>query len=1542
MQALLADLQRAGVKLKLEGGELRIAAPPGALTDSLKQALRVHRDALVALLHSHATAPEPALPALTPDPASRDQPFPLTDLQHAYWIGRDPTLEMGGVATHLYLELETPGLEPGRLNEALCRLIERHDMLRAVVDADGLQRILPQVPAYRIAVTDCRALDSEAGQAAVEATRAALSHQVLAPDRWPLFDVRTTLLPDGVRLHVSLDLLILDAMSMALLFREWRRWYDEPGWQPEPLRLSFRDYVLAERRQQGSAAHQRARDYWMGRVDSLPAAPELPLRADPAARRSPRFSRREARLPRARWDALQARARQHGITPSCLLLAAYSAVLARWSASAHFTVNVVVSQRQPLHPEVNQLLGDFAAPLLHEVDWREPRQGFLALARRLQARFIDDLAHPQLGGVALLREWARRRHSTGQALMPVVFSSGLIRAGQQEVADLEPFGRTVFSVSQTPQVWLDHHVREVRGDLVYNWDAVDAVFEDGVLDAMFDSYQALIEALTDDDRAWTRAQTVPLPAAMLRRREIEPPTVPALPQACLHAGFVARALTHPDAPALIAGTRSLSYAQLLAESVAVADRLLARGVGAGEPVAVLMHKGWEQVVAVYGVLLAGAAYLPIDAELPTRRQQELLRAGDVAQVLVQAGAEPLPALAGGGLAVHAVAPAGTGLLEPCHLASLEGPLDRLAYLIFTSGTTGVPKGVMIDHRAAVNTVMHVNALIGAGPQDRVLAVSSLSFDLSVHDIFGLHAAGGAVVLPDPGKGHDPAHWRALMETHGVTCWNSAPQLMRMLMDGPPGEGGPAAPLRTVMLSGDFIPLELPGRIRERHPRARVISLGGATEAAIWSICHEVDAVQPGWASIPYGRPLPNQSVWVGDAAFQPCPDHVQGRIYIGGLGLAQGYRGDPALTARRFVRHPDSGERLYDTGDNGRYASEGHIVILGRDDGQVKIRGHRVELGEIEAVLRQHDSVAQAVVRCVGDSSQNRQLVAHVEPVPGHELAPAALKEYLAERLPEYMVPRRLLAVERMPLSANGKLDAGALPLALPDDDAASRIAPRTPAERTIWAVWSRVLDSTEIGVTDQFFELGGDSVIATVLLRELNAVLPFTLEMHELFENLTVEALAGLLESRRDVDGDVESPEDGSFFELKDHAAMDADIEAARRQLQAIERPTAATPTAWRAVFLTGATGWIGSHVLEALLARTEARLCCLVRAASPAEGHARLLEALQRNGIHLAPACLQRIEPVCGDLTAPRFGLEEDTWRRLAQGTDAIYHLAASLNVYHPYAEHRKVNVLPLTDLLRLAAEHHVKPVFAASPMTVCRRRLDGELVVFGREAPSDDPRGLLTGYARSKWTAERILLEAARQHTLPVRVYRSSHALPTARDGLAKPKDTYVSVLRAALAAGLVPQGLDEALFHGLPTELLADLLVADSLACDTEAPAVVHIDNPRPRSLAWVIERLLEGRAPAPSVPEETWMARCRSIVGQMENDEGRLAAALFASMDSGIAVRNMFSPHRIETGALRSIGLDDPTPAPYWQLLRHALAQAAGEGIGTEAQHGRTH
>ncbi|HEV2149691.1 MAG TPA: amino acid adenylation domain-containing protein, partial [Longimicrobiaceae bacterium] len=1151
MEQLLAELNRRGVKLRLEGEELRVSAPAGALTGELRQALKLNKEQILHLLRSTGARVEEALPQVEPDLDGRHEPFPLTDLQHAYWLGRDSGMEMGDVATHLYVELDCEGLEVERLNDALCRLIDRHDMLRAVVGGDGTQRILPTVPRYRIAVEDRSAACPEEGERAVLAARGALSHQVLRADRWPLFEVRATLLPAGrLRLHVSLDLLILDAWSIFLFFREWSRLYEDPDAALPGVGISFRDYVLAEKRLEDTEAYRRAHAYWMERVDTLPPAPELPIRPDPAARRAPRFSRREARLESARWQPLRARAREHGLTPSGLLLALYSEVLARWSATPHFTLNVTVSNRLPVHPDVNNLLGDFTSVVMQEVDGRDRGRTLLEFACDLQRQFITDLEHREVSGVAIMREWARRRGLSRQATMPVVFSSGLIWSGDDEVGDLEQFGTKVHSISQTSQVWLDHHVMELQGDLVFIWDAADAVFEPGVLDAMFASYCDLIDRLAADDSLWDSRDPVALPAEMQRRRVDANRTADVVPRRRLHAGFVERALQAPDAPAVFAPERTLSYGELLAEACAAADWLIDQGVRPGEPVAVLMRKGWEQVVAVYGVLLAGGAYLPVDADLPTRRQLDLLRIGEAAQVLTQPGVLR-EEVAAAGYPTHEVRAGARGRYGPAHARSLEAPLDELAYVIFTSGTTGVPKGVMIDHGAVVNTNEHVNRLFGVGPADRVLGVSSLSFDLSVYDIFGLHDAGGALVLPDHRKGHDPVHWRELIARHGVTLWNSAPQLMRMLMDSFLGGESEPATLRTVLLSGDFISLDLPDRIRVRYPRAQVVSLGGATEASIWSIYHPVGAVDPAWASIPYGRPLPNQEIWVLDHAYRPCPDHVRGRIHIGGIGLAMGYWRDAEKTAARFVTHPETGARLYDTGDLGRYAPDGSVVILGRDDGQVKIRGHRIELGEIEAVLRQHPELREAVVLATAGPAEGRQLAAYVEPAAGFMPDPQALRDHLGERLPDYMVPRHVVVMERIPVSANGKIDHRALPEIAEEagEGRAERVLPRTAAEQAVLDAWCGVIAGVEIGVTDNFFELGGDSVLATQLVRELNAALPgFELEMHELFECLTVEALAALYESR--VGGTAAASGSGAD---EDEAVL-ADVRAAAERIAALD----------------------------------------------------------------------------------------------------------------------------------------------------------------------------------------------------------------------------------------------------------------------------------------------------------------------------------------------------------------------------------------------------
>ncbi|MGZ3240266.1 MAG: non-ribosomal peptide synthetase [Burkholderiaceae bacterium] len=1528
MEQLLVELNKLGIKLQLDGEELRIFASQGVLTDELRHSLRLHKNQILDFLLSKKTMTEEAIPVIEHDLAHCHEPFPLTDLQHAYWLGRDSNLEMGSVATHLYVEFDCRDVEVARLNDALCRMIERHGMLRAVVESDGMQRILPAVPSYRILVNDCSTATPEDIDQAITGTREILSHQVLKTDQWPLFDIRATLLPDSrLRLHVSLDLLILDASSIFLFFREWRQLYAHLESQPQPLGISFRDCVLAERSMQDTTSYKRAYAYWMERIDMLPPAPALPLRSDPAARKAPRFSRREAKLDKLRWEKLKANARTQGLTPSGLLLAVYSAVLARWSTSPHFTLNVTISNRLPLHQDVNKLFGDFTSLMMHEVDYRNSQLTFVEFARCLQKQFFNDLQNRQVSGLTVLREWAKRRGIALQASMPVVFSSGLAGNSDEEVGNLEQFGQKVYSISQTSQVWLDHHVVEVNGDLIFNWDAADAVFEDGVLDAMFTAYCDAVERLADGASSlWNERDIVALPKDMQERREQANRTTQPILQRQLHGGFVAQALTNPAATAILSPDRKMTYGDLLEESVTVADWLIERGVRPGRTVAILMHKGWEQIVAVYGVLLAGGVYMPVDADLPVKRQLELLRIGEATQVLTQPGIAR-DVIAAAEFQILEIQPGIRSEFGAAHQRSLDtAHLDQLAYVIFTSGTTGVPKGVMIDHHGAVNTIQHINRQFHVGPLDRVLAVSSLSFDLSVYDIFGLLDAGGALVIPDYRKGHDPIHWRDLMVEHDVTLWNSAPQLMRMLMDSFYAGDKDIAPLRTVLLSGDFIPLDLPDRIRRRYVDAGVISLGGATEASIWSIYYPIKTVDPSWSSIPYGKPLPNQTIWVYDTALRPCPDHVKGHIYIGGIGLAKGYWRDVEKTATRFITHPKTGERLYDTGDIGRYAADGNVVILGRDDGQIKIRGHRVELGEIEAVLNQHADIRQSVVLPTSGQLENRQLIAYVESA-GSGLSSQSVKVYLSEYLPDYMVPLHVVLLDAMPVSANGKIDYRALPAVALDAESAGRtlVHPRTEVEQAILNAWSHIIAGCEIGVTDNFFELGGDSIMATQLVRELNSSLPlFKLEMHELFENLTIESLAALYQKRAEVsDSDQQlQVEENSI----DKEAMLADIRAAVDSFAELDFKHEQINSKLQGVLLSGATGWIGVQVLAELLSLTQAKVYCLVRPRGNTQSRAHLIESMRRCGIEIASSWLDRVELVSGDLAEPRLGLSPTDWHHLSESVDAIYHLGASLNVMVDYATHRSVNVGSIASVVCLAVEHHLKPIFFSSPMAVCRRHTEDGMKVLHEERPNADPDGLPTGYAQSKWAAEQILLAAA-ERGLPVKIYRTSHALPSYRNGLTKQNDTYVTALHAACAAGVVPNWTDSAL-HGVPVDLLARLMVENSLVAD-QYQGIIHIENRTPfnfNSLAKaLLEERLNGDGNAVCVAFDEWKALCLEAATRLPDESASLAKFLFMNRPTGSAVEHIFGAHPLDTSYFDSCGktsaLTNLTPVAYWRMVR---------------------
>jgi pyochelin synthetase len=961
----LERLHRAGVELWEDAGKLRYRAPRGALCEADLGELREAKAEILVRLREQSRPAQ-----LTPDPDNRYEPFPLTDVQAAYLLGRHDAFGYAGVACHVYLEVSYPELQPEWVEEAWNRLIERHDMLRAVIDPAGFQQVLEQVPWLDIPVEDTRGLNNEVFTAALDTTREVMGHRVYETSRWPLFEIRVTQGDSRAVLHLSVDFLIADWASIWRLLAEFESLYAEPARSLPPFDMTFRDYLLAERALRESPAYGRDREYWWSRLDTLPPAPELPLGEARGENISPRFKRRFLRLDLPVWESLAQRARQHGLTPTAVVMTAYAAVIERWSRSSQFCLNLTVLNRLPLHAQVEQIVGDFTSVSLLAVDWAV-EASFNEQVRVLSERLFEDLDHRLCSGIEVMREITRRR-GRESALMPVVFTSAIglmTESTEKERAQGRLDGR---GITQTPQVFIDCQAMDDPQGLQVNWDVRDDVFPAGMADDMFAAFETLMRALAATNEIWEKREPVRLPDwQVAERRQVNMTTAPLSEQG-LHEPVLMQAAHTPARPAVIDPEGVMTYGELASHATTVASALREAGCTAGEYVAIIMEKSALQVSAVLGVLSMGAIYVPIDTTQPTLRRRTLLEDAGISYVLTTSGISNEWPEGVNVLAVDQLTPLAPSPAVPVDVA-------QPAYVIFTSGSTGKPKGVVISHRAAANTVADINRCFEVGEDDRLLGLAQLGFDLSVYDIFGPLATGGSLVLPDPVRLTDPSHWATLIAEHGVTIWNSVPALMQMLdtyMETESSAG--LVSLRLALLSGDWIPLELPDAVTKRLPALQVVALGGATEAAIWSSYHLYEGLRPGWRSIPYGRPLANQGFRVLDRQWRDCPVWMPGELCITGQGLALGYLGDPQITAERFVIHPQDGQRLYRTGDVGRYTPGGEIEFLGRDDTQVKIKGHRIELGEVEAILAAHPAVALAAVM-VDEPRGERELLGVVE-----------------------------------------------------------------------------------------------------------------------------------------------------------------------------------------------------------------------------------------------------------------------------------------------------------------------------------------------------------------------------------------------------------------------------------------------------------------------------------------------------------------------------------------------------------------------------------
>ena len=1107
IEALIESFEKKGIHLFMDGEKLRYKASKELMTAEVLSQLKAHKAEIIEQLNKSANENTFVI-----DRTHRYEPFPLTDVQSAYMLGRSKTFEYGGVACHVYLEIKYQELDTQKVRDIWNALVAKYDMLHAVINEGGFQQVLKEIPTLEIPEWDL--VKHPESATAFENFRKEMGCRAYTIGKWPMFGLAVSRSAEGAILHFSIEFLLADWTSIWKLVAEFEAAYFDGIAVSGEEEVSFRDYLIAEKKIKSSARYEKEKSYWMNRIAELPEAPELPKL--PANESKDSFGRKFLRIPADAWNRMKARAKQYGLTPTVPILSCYADVLAKWSQSKRFCINMTVLNRLPLHEKVMDIVGDFTSLSLLEVDLSK-RENFLVRTRRLNARLFEDLDNRLFSGVEVMREISRQSKKSSLS-MPIVYTSAI------GLADSGTPLRGEFSggISQTPQTFIDCQVMDGTFGLQVNWDYREGVFPAGVLEAMFDAFEKRLLALANENADWENIAEIALPTRDAAERFEANDTKKKWNVRLLQNDFIESVKRTPQKIAIDDGHVKFTFEELDARAKVLASKLIKLGVKPQDCVPVLMEKSSWQIVSVFGILYAGAIYVPIAAAKAKGRAEKIVKKTGAKVAIGISTDEALLENKLTTINVDTLSNDATAIDTTTFPKRIP---EDIAYIIYTSGSTGEPKGVVITHKGAMNTIDDMNDRFNVTADDAVLGLSQLNFDLSVYDIFGVLAHGGTVIFPTAEDYMNPEAWEALIHKHNITVWNTVPALMKMLLNFVESKSSAEPlPLKEVFLSGDWIPVDMPEKIRKFAPNVDVICLGGATEASIWSNYHRYHP-DDGLKILPYGRPLANQTMHILDENLEPCPTMVTGQIALGGDGVALGYYLDEERPTAQFVDLPSTGEHVYLTGDMGRYLPGGEIEFQGRKDNQVKIRGHRIELGEIENVLRDYEFINNAAVVVAPD---HKEIYAMIETLAGY--SDESLKSYLDKFLLHYMIPSIISPVEHLPLSANGKIDRKKIvEFFVANKESAAKNSttdssvPTTPLEKEILEIWSKALKSDNLGLDSNFYDFGADSLtmaqVATTLRNGIASKVPFDALLKQMLDEPTVkDTVKFLTEMPKDV----------------------------------------------------------------------------------------------------------------------------------------------------------------------------------------------------------------------------------------------------------------------------------------------------------------------------------------------------------------------------------------------------------------------------------------
>jgi amino acid adenylation domain-containing protein/thioester reductase-like protein len=1443
---------------------------------------------------------------------SKERPLPLSFTQQQLWllVQVEPELPFYNEP----FTVQIPGsLDVGALERTLYEIIRRHDILRTTFTgmrgraglsaaprystvawpiAGGGQRVMPRptmgppsagplsmapvssnppnasMPMQFVSTTSTFNLTKIDLRDLPEADREAEALRIATDEARRPFHLgagpllRAVLVRIGEdvhRLFMTMHHIITDGISLhTVLMGELTTIYEafvagKPSPLPE-LPIQFGDFAFWQRKTYTVDALEPHIEYWDRKLAGASML-DLPIDRPRPAAKTFKGRKRYFTLQDDVVVALRALGRRQGATIFMVLLAAFKVLLHRYSGQDDIIVGTVTSGRP--RSELENLIGFFVNPVALRTDLRDAPT-FLALLDRVREVTLDAYAHEDVPFEMLVEELRVLRTQSQNPIFQVAFvlepsllPSSLGWTISQHDVDT---GTAKFDLTLD----IDDRPEGMVGRFEYDSD----LFVAATIERMVAHFQCLLAGIAANPEQPIAALPLMSSAeevSMLRRGRSQTIVSRDL---CLHELFESQAERMPSATAVIFESTRLTYGELDRRANQLANHLVKLGVGPDVLVAIYMDRSLDVVVAILGILKAGGAYVPLEPDTPAARLSHTLNDCKAAVILTQARLkEKLPRSSAKLLCVDSDRAAFAGEPDTAPRTGV-GP-DNLAYVMYSGGPSGKLRGAMIPHHNVVRLFRSTKDEFKFDDRDVWTMFHSPAFDFSVWEMWGALAHGGKLVVVSKSTARSPEELYKLLCMHGVTVVSLVPpaflHLIRVEDDLDSVNSG-SLRLRSVFLGGEAIDIRALKPWFDRHgdEKPRVWNLYGLTSATIFVTFRALTLNDVNDArGSRLGRPVPDMELNILDSELRPVPVGVPGEVYLGGPGLARGYLNRPDLEAERFIRSPwsdDSSARLYRTRDRARYLADGDIEYMGRLDEQMKIRGFRVEPTEIEAALLEHPDVREAVVTVREDTPGDQRLVAYY--VKRRDRVPTTneFRSFLRERLPDYLVPTIYIVLPTIPSIGGGRTNRRSLPV--PDKNRPSLMPvfrlPSSAVEVLLLGIWTRVLQVNQIGRNDDFFSLGGHSLLAAQMIARVRETFRIDVRhssflLREFLETPTIAGLAEAVEMVRDATPSVRAKR-GASIDYDAEARLDFSI---RFDAPPVDRP----PDDPTAVFLTGATGFMGAFLLHELLKQTRADIYCLVRAPDVETARKRI-ETNLRQSFVWDDSASSRIIPVLGDLSQLLLGLSPEKFAELAERIDVIYHNGSFVNFIYPYTALKAANVGGTQEVIRLATQSRLKPVHYVSTLAV--------LVSYGflgmRSVSEDvglaNANRLYMGYPESKYVAEKLLKQASQQG-LPVSIYRPHDVTGHSQTGAWRAEGFLCSFLRSLFDLGAAPDfnlPLDFA-----PVDYVTKAIVHIAMN-EPAVGSVFHLNNPRYNKLSHMIDKMQALGYSIQRLPYHTWVQK----------------------------------------------------------------------------------